>query len=247
MALGNEGGSNGNKRYDTNYYSRFSITDQESKLRLGFRFASGMLVCSISRVKDAATYEYETVDEIWITPTKARILLELMDKKEVGELDDASSIGITAGLKETVSAIVVNKDSITIGKVNGNGKWVSKSTVNFNRQYHYGIAWTNVDSNEFDKQFTDDVEYKMFRGLIKSFADNMSGAIAYSAADLARFDYSRQTNRLKPIYDKLGIEWQGGSNGGGGNNGNNFFNNNTRGGSAEHKDFDDAMEDLPFD
>lgn len=247
MALGNENG----RRFDPSYFSRFSITDQESKLRLGFRFSSGMLVVGISKLKDATTFEYETLDEIFITPTKANILLNMMEVYNDGDAAP-EGVGITAGLKETVSAIVVDPNSVTIGKVNNNGDWVSKHTVNFNKNYHYGIHWTNIEKNQFDRQFVDDTDYKMFKQLLQSFADNMTGAIAYSVADLARFDTSRATGRLKPIYDKLGIEWGGGGNGssGGRGSGNNFFNNSTRNeatGTAEHKDMDDVIDELPFD
>lgn len=245
MALGNENG--GRKVYDQNYFSRFSVTDQESKLRLGFRFSSGMLVPGISKLKDATTFEYETLDEIFITPTKANILLAMIDKYE-NDGKTAEGVGITSGLKETVSAIVVSDDSIIIGKVKSNGEWASKSEVKFNRSYHYGIAWSDVAKNKFDQQFTDDIDYEMFKQLLKSFAQNMPGAIAYSVADLTRFDTSRAAGRLKPIYDKLGIEW-GGNGGGSRGSGNNFFNNSTRGetGTADHKDIDDVIDELPFD
>lgn len=241
MALGNEG----NKRYDANYFSRLSFTDQETKLRLGFRFTSGMLVAGISKLKDPTTFDYETLEEIFITPTKAKILLELIEDYD-SEL--SQGVGITAGLKETVSAIVVNHEGITIGKVNGNGQWVSRKSVKFNHEFHYGISWNNIDNNEFEKVYKDKTEFEMFKQLLKSFSENMPGAIAYSVADLARFDTSKQTGRLKPIYDKLGIEW-GGNNNNSRGSGNNFFNNNTRnsGGSAEHKDMDDVIDELPFD
>lgn len=242
MAFGNDG----KKVYDQNYFSRFSVTDQESKLRLGFRFSSGMLVPGISRLKDATTFEYEVLDEIFITPTKANILLAMIDKYEE-DGKTAEGVGITSGLKETVSAIVVNENSIIIGKVKSNGEWASKNEVKFNRNYHYGIKWSDVNSNKFEQQFTDEIDYEMFKQLLKSFAYNMPGAVAYSVADLTRFDTSRAAGRLKPIYDKLGIEW--GGNGGSRGSGNNFFNNNTRGdaGTADHKDMDDVIDDLPFD
>ena len=243
MALGNENG--GRKVYDQTYFSRFSVTDQESKLRLGFRFSSGMLVPGISKLKDATTFEYETLDEIFITPTKANILLRMIEKYEA-DGKTAEGVGITSGLKETVSAIVVSENSIIIGKVKGNGEWASKNEVRFNRNYHYGIEWSNVDKNKFEQQFTDEIDYEMFKQLLESFAHNMPGAIAYSVADLTRFDTSRAAGRLKPIYDKLGIEW---GNGGSRGSGNNFFNNNTRNetGSADHKDMDDVIDELPFD
>lgn len=244
MGLGNE---NGNRKvYDQNYFSRFSVTDQENKLRLGFRFSSGMLVPNISRLKDPTTFEYETLDEIFITPTKANILLAMIDKYEK-EGKTSEGVGITSGLKETVSAIVVNEKSITIGKVKSNGEWASKSEVKFNRNYHYGIEWSDVAKNKFEQQFTDEIDYEMFKQLLKSFAYNMPGAIAYSVADLTRFDTSRAAGRLKPIYDKLGIEW--GGNGGNRGSGNNFFNNNTRSetGTANHKELEDVIDELPFD
>lgn len=247
MALGNEG----KKTYDQNYFSRLSVTDQSTKNRLGYRFSSGMLVLTISRPKNSDTFEFETLEEIFITPTKAKILTQLLEDTypDGKNVDDVPGVGVTSGLKETVSAVVINPNSVTVGKVDGNGKWVGAHEVAFNHSYHFGIQWNDVKSNDFTKMNYDNIEYNMLKDLIKSFSENMAGAIAYSVADLTRFDTSRQAGRLKPIYDKLGIEWGGGSRNNGGS-GNNFFNNNTRGevgGTAEHKDMDDAIDELPFD
>ena len=260
MALGDSNNGSG-KKYDPQYFSRLKITDQETKLQLGFRFSSGMLVMMIQRPKAGMDFEYETLNEIYITPTKAKILTQSFDYAKMVNDPDVKAVGVTSGLKEVVSAIAFLKNpdysidgpvilpspftGVIIGKVDASGNWVSQSQVNFNTGgYHSAIAWSDVQANQFSKVDCDGTEFDMIAMLLKYFSNNMSGGIAYAVADFLRFDFSRTTGRLKPIYEKLGIEWAG--SGSSQNTGNNFYNNNTRGGSAEHKDFDAAMDELPF-
>ena len=247
MALGDGGNNSGKRYYDSTYYSRMRFADPINKNLLGFSYRSGMVIMNISKAKDSSVFEYDTLDEIYITPTKAYLLIE--DYKKLCN-ESEFDFGVISGLKETVSACVFGrhdgKDTITIGKINGDGKWVSSTVFNCNAgDYHYSINWENVDKNKFSKIPHDNLEFMMIMNLFENFANGMSGAVAYSVADLMRFDMSRCTGRLKPIYEKLGLEWGGNSNRNSGD-GNNYFSNNTRGGSSEHKDYDEAMEELPF-
>jgi hypothetical protein len=63
----------------------------------------------------------------------------------------------------------------------------------------------------------------------------MNGAIAYSFADLTRYDNARILGKLDPIYDKLGIERRSYNNRG---NGSNNFLNNTQ---STSKSIDDIL------
>ncbi len=96
------------------------------------------------------------------------------------------------------------------------------------------------------KNIFDDIELEQFTQIIKSFAYNMNGAIAYSTIDLARFDYKALSNKLNPIYDKLGIERK--SYHGSSASDNNFFSGNNGGfnrGTSSNTTLDDIMDDLP--
>lgn len=253
MSLGDAKGKNGNnKLFENTYYSRIGFKDYENKLKLGFQYKSGMLVVNISKEKNNG-FEFETLVEIFVTPTKAKILSKLI-KEYDKEFDNGSIIagrgyGINAGMGEIVSILVltVNEDGnrmITIGKVDGNGKYVEKVDYVFNTNFHYGLVWDNINNMDCTKQYDNDVEYNLFVDTINSFADASNGAIAYSVADLTRYDTKSILSKMNPIYDKLGIERNNRSSG------NNFFNSrgdNSSSGSAQHKSYDEMMDDLPID
>lgn len=253
MSLGDakgRGNGNSNKLFENTYYSRVGFKDYDRKLKLGFQFKSGMLVVDISKEKDG--FEFESLVNIFITPTKAKILSSIFKQFE-NDIENGTFIpgkgyGINAGMGEIVSVLILGisedgKKMITIGKVNGDGKFTEKVDYIFNTDFHYGLKWANIDSMNCEKMYDNDVEYNQFVDTINQFALASNGAYAYSVADLTRYDTRSILNKMNPIYDKLGIERN--SKG----SGNNFFNrdNNRNSGSAEHKSYDDMMDDLPFD
>lgn len=97
------------------------------------------------------------------------------------------------------------------------------------------------------KEFYDGIELAQFEQTIKSFADNSNGTIGYSVLDLGRYDYKGLSNKLNPIYDKLGIERQ---NSGPRQSENNFFSGSNGGfnrGTSTNTSLDDVMNDLPYE
>lgn len=254
MSLGDAKGKNGNgnKVFENTYYSRVGFKDYDQKLRLGFQYKSGMLVVDLSKEKDG--FSYETAANIFITPTKSKILLkqiEMFEKylSEESHPDPNKGFGINAGMGEIVSVLIlhVNEDgkkSITIGKVNGDGKYTERVDYTFSTDFNYGLEWKNISSMNCEKKYCDTVEFEMFVDAIQQFSLASNGAYAYSVADLTRYDTRSILNKMNPIYDKLGIERNNGNN----RSGNNFFNKDRgNGGTSEHKSYDDMEEDLPFD
>src|SRR5574344_759635 len=134
MSLGdqrNNGGSN--KMFENTYYSRVRFKDYDQKLNLGFQFKSGMLIVDVSKEKEG--FEYETVANIFITPTKAKLLEALIAQfradVEAGIATPEIGYGINAGMGEIVSVLAVHTIAeggiaVTVGKVDGSGNYTAK-------------------------------------------------------------------------------------------------------------------------
>ncbi len=259
MALGdirNNNSSSSKKMFENTYYSRMQFKGQD-KIRLGFSFKSGMLIVDMSEEKDG--FQYETLTSCYLTPTKALLLYNQIQKfnEDVasGNYKTGAGYGVNTGIGDISTVIMVHllgKDTaITIAKVDVDGKYVSNHTYKFNRGYHYGITLKNYeDMGSYQKEIYDDIEFDQLQQTLKSFADNMNGSIAYSVLDLGRYDYRAVMNKMNPIYDKLGIERGNSSYG---KSDNNFFNGNGAGssnynkGTSNNTTLDDVMNDLPYE
>lgn len=258
MALGdlrNNNNSSGNgksKFYENTYYSRLSFNNSDD-LRLGFSFKSGMIVAEIAKKKEG--FQYEALVSCFITPTKAKILFEQMQnfKSQIDSniYKDGSAFGINSGMGEVSSVFLIHMfdkvPAITIGKINSDGNYVQKVTFKFNTNYHYGINLTDFDSMATcSKEFYNNTEFDQIMEFLSAFSNSMNGAIAYSVLDLGRYDFRGLSNKLNPIYDKLGIERM--SSNGGGNSDNNFFSGSNGGmnrGKSSTTSIDSIMDDLP--
>ena len=248
----NSNSGKSNKLFENTYYSRISMKGSDG-LRLGFSFKSGMLVVDISQEKDG--FQFETLTSCFLTPTKALLMLEQInlyrDAVNSKSYKEGTGYGVNTGIGDISTVMLIHKfdgvDAITIGKVNSDGNYVSKFTYKFNQGYHYAITLSDYASmGTCKKEIYDDIELTQFIQTLKSFADNMNGAIAYSTLDLGRYDYRAVMNKMNPIYDKLGIER---SNNRPSQSDNNFFNGNNggfnRGGTSSNTSLDDIMDDLP--
>lgn len=252
MALGDSNrNGNSNKLYENTYYSRFGIKDYilNSGKRFGISYKSGMMIFDISKEKDGG-FSFESIISVYITITKAKILLEQIrlfkEELKKGLSDPNKGFGINTGMGEiqTILAFHVTADkqpAMMIGKINADGEFTAKEDFVFNtNDFHYGLQWDNIDKMKFKKDVYNNIELDMLETAIESFAVNMNGAIAYSVADLTRYDTRSILNKMNPIYDKLGIERQNfGSSRGNSNPG--FFNG---GGTSNHKDFESVSRSL---
>lgn len=248
--------NNSNKVYDKTYYSRLNFKDytHNSKIRLGIQFRTGMLVLDMSTEKNE--FEFESVEQIFITGTKAKILLAMMERYEkdiaAGTFDPANGYGINTGMGNTQTILILglndkNEKIITIAKVNQDGGVEKSHTYTFNTEFHYGLSWNNVSAMDFERIYPEDVEYQMLKNTVESFANNSNGVIAYTVADIARYDHVTILNKMNPIFDKLGIERPtGGNNNSRGNSGGGFFNNGGNR-SSDHKSYEEMEDELPFD
>ena len=227
-----DNGNSGKKFYENTYYSRLKMKNDGAKLALSYSFRSGNLIVEASEIKQG--FQYEVLESVFISPTKALLFSREIDKfKEYlnsGKIDSNKAFGITTGMREKVSYIGFSADKdknifITLGKIDGSGNITNAVTVPFNSEYHYSVEWDNIEAMDLSKVYHNDIELIQFQNMIIDFARSMSGSLAYSVIDLARFDISGIKGKMDPIYDKLGIEKRsyGGNRSYGGEN--NFLNN----------------------
>ena len=240
------------KLYEQAYYPRIG-TKAENGLQLKYTFRSGLLSVSIQEWKDA---KFETLAEIFLSPMKAYLFAEELDKfkgyylagdKEA--LAPGKAYGVNAGMGEKVSYIGIHMDEnermlMTIGKIDGSGNILESCTIELNKDYHYALEWDNINTMDLAKAFNNFAEFDMLRNMVYDFGRNMNGAIAYSVADLTRYDQARILGKMDPIYDKLGIERRNNGNQNSGNsyNRSNNFLNNSRSVESEHRSYDSIEE-----
>jgi hypothetical protein len=224
---GNDNNSN-RKLYESTYYSRLRVKNDDAKLALSYSYRSGLLIVEASEIKQG--FQYEVLESVFISPTKALLFSKEIDKfKEYlngSKIDPKKAFGITTGMGEKVSYIGFSADKdkhifITLGKIDGSGNITNSVTVPFNTEYHYSVEWDNIETMDISKVYHEDIELIQFQNMVTDFARSMSGAMAYSVMDLGRFEIAGIKGKMDPIYDKLGIErrsYNGNRNYGGENN-----------------------------
>lgn len=228
----NNGENKSNKLWENQYYSRLRIKNADGKLQLSASFRSGLLILSMDEVGE--NYSTTAVEQIFLSPTKALLLANELDAfmkyTKEGNIDSNKGFGVSAGMGEKVTYIAFhatadNTKMVTIGKINNTGSILEKRTMSFNKDYHYALEWNNVETFDAERTVYDDVELDMLKALLVDFSRSMNGAIAYSTADITRYDLNKVLNKMDPIYDKLGIERKFSNGYSGGSKTNNFLSN----------------------
>jgi hypothetical protein len=245
----NANGNNQNRNYDNTYYSRVSVKN-DNNLAISISYRSGLMIIEIAEKKDG--YKYESLEQIHLSPMKALLLTKEIDKfKEylkTGDITIGKAFGVNAGMKDKVSYIGFHagedkKIYVTIGKFDDKGNIVEQATTHLNQNYNFALEWSNINTMEVTKEYNDEVELEMLQNAISDFALHMNGAIAYSVADLTRYDLNRTNGKFDAIFDKLGIERR--SNGSGNySRSNSFLNNASTGGATENHTSFDNIEDM---
>ena len=212
-----------------------------------------MLVVDISQEKEG--FQFETLASCYLTPTKAMLMYNQIQefKNQVASKSykEGTAFGVNTGMGDISTVLLLHQvdgnNALTIGKVNSDGNYVAKFTYKFSKAYHYGIMLSNIESmSSVKKEFYDDIEFNQFEQTIKSFADSINGSVGYSVLDLGRYDFRGLSNKLNPIYDKLGIERQQAPR----QSDNNFFSGSNGGfnrGTSTNTSLDDVMSDLPME
>lgn len=251
MAIGGQfnndsNGSNTKKKYENPYYSRLKFKENDGKLSLGITYKSGLMVLSISELKEG--FQYENIQEIHLSQTKAKLLSEEIDKfldyLSEGIIVEGKAFGVNAGMGEKVSYIGFHADFdkkvyITIGKFDGSGNIIESTTITLNKDYHFSLEWENINTMDVAKCYNDLIELYQLKNALEDFGRYMNGASAYSVLDLGRYDLGRILSKMDPIFDKLGIERLNSNNNG--SRGNSFL-DNSKSLSSNHVSIDDVID-----
>ena len=253
MALGDDNRGNSNRIYENTFYSRAGSRNTEAKLRLGYRFRTGLLTLVISQEKD--DFKYEDATSINLSMKKARLfrdkLIEFKEQLLSGNAPDTdAAFGVDAGIGETVSfaamhTVSMDPDSgingigyaLTIGKINSNGEVTDVYDYPFNFTYHYSLVWKNLSAMDVSKDYNDMLELDELIGVLNEFVNVSGGATAYSVFDMGRYELNRM---IGPVYEKLGIER--GRKSGSENNGNGGYFRNA--GTTSHQTNNRSIDDL---
>lgn len=245
---GNSNNGNGRGLYENTYYSRLRFKNDNLALNVSFR--AGLLILEISEVKEG--FKYEALETIHISPTKAKLFAEEISKFKKyyaeGNIVEGRAFGVNAGMNEKVSYIAIhaNEDKdilITIGKIDGQGNILEQATTALNRDYHFALEWNDVRNMDVEKVYNDVIELDQLYEIVLDFSRHMNGVMAYSVADLTRYDNARILSKMDPIYDKLGIERRSSNGNSSYGTGNSFLENSGRV-SSRSTTIDDMEEDL---
>lgn len=255
MAIGDFGGNsnenNTRKYYDNSYYPRTRIKKDGGDSALSFEYKSGLLQVKILNVASNG-FSLDTEHPkaiIYLSPTKATLLAQQIRQfkeylNETKKIDPNKAYGVNGGMGEKISFIAFHADedrniSVTIGKFDGNGKIIESADTMLNKDYHYALEWNNLKEMDVTRVFNNDIELNQLLYMFEDFGRYMNGAAAYAQADLTKFDFTRISNKLDPIYEKLGIERMTRNNNFKPRQDNNFLNNT---GKSESKSYDELQD-----
>lgn len=227
MALG----SGNNKEYFENtFYSRIKFRNSD-EITLGFAFWKGLLKINLSQIK-AGTNEYEEIAVIHLSPMKAKLLKDKLEYLKTLDYNDTRLFGVDTGITDTRNIIAFGNDAtstkdgikryLVIGKVDPNGTLLNPVRFDFNFDFNFSIEWIDLNKMDCSKSYDNNLEMDMFIAVLEQFVNSMTGAMAYSVMDMARFDLSRVNTKIETVMEKLGIETKRG----GGDQSNSYFNKN---------------------
>lgn len=247
MAIGDGGNStSGNKVFEPTYYSRFRLSRTEAQ-GISITYRSGLMILELNKLEDG--FKTTPLISIFLSPIKAGLLAKQIEEglfpyMEDKKIDPNVGFGVNAGMNEKVTFIAFSTDSdknifATIGKFDGTGTIVESYKYQFANDYNYALHWKNVESNNLEKVYDNNIEIAMLVQALKDFSRSASGALGYGTLDLNRYQKNQEYKRIDQVMDKLGIERR--SNGGSYNRGDNNFLNNA--GSSKSTSVEE-IEDL---
>lgn len=216
MAMNDSAGGNtqnNNRAFENTYYSRQKVNNTEDKVSLSFSFNRGLLIPAISTRPTNYGDKPEELASVNLSQTKAGILAEKANEFLTYPKSDTNIYGIDTGIGETRGFIGFQNNpdgsgrrSLLIGKIDGNGSYTGV-TMNFHDDaYYYTLKIHDMESMNFTKEnVKEDFELHQFITLLEDFSRAENGAIAYSVADLTRYDHNRTNNTLNLIAEAMNI------------------------------------------
>lgn len=218
MALGgnyNNSQNSNNGNNNPTYYSRFRIKNYEDKTMLSFNYWKGTLKIIISEISQDINVRPSEIASIYMSPMKARILAECVDRVIKSDIDNVYGVDTGSGSVKGFIAIGRNTSNpfLFIGKVNADGSYAMTQKFIFNTNN----ALFNVKdlvNLKFQKEYLPNVELEAFKDLLTDYATSASGAIGASVQDINFYEASRLTNMIRGIANKVGAtnNYTGGEN-----------------------------------
>ena len=245
-----------NKGKSVNVYSPYAFANPDSKVdqtKLFATFCLGLLKLEIlpkiqNSDKPFATYDNKAGVAIYLSHTKARILLKEMEAMEA-DPSIATSVAVDSGRRADNQGIIQISNGAEFGTTNRcvvirklamdeSGKiYVASSFANELHEDNYNYSIRNFNANDptqFDKVYHNDIEWDELKDLLDSFIKAQTGAIAYSVMEQMKYTTSPINTKLDLVMEKMGIEKpsynrnQAGTSFFSGNSGNNNSSNNTQ-------------------
>lgn len=237
MALGgnyqnNNSGNNGNNNNNPTYYSRMRIKNYTDNKIIGFNYWKGTLKISISEASQDVGTRPNELASIYMSPTKARILAEGVNRIIASEADN--KFGVDTGSGTTKGFIVIGREKgnpfLFISKVNADGTYESSQRYDFNVNANAIFNVKDLNTLKIQKEYMNNVELEEFRDVLIDYARAASGAFAASVHDINYYESNRMNALMRSIANKVGVETRNGN--GGSYKNNNFFN----GANTEYSD-----------
>lgn len=225
MALGRTNNNN-KQQYQPSVYSSYRFSNIESevdKTRLSITFWNNYMKLIIAPQKDTGNDEVVFDDEnslaIYLTHTKARLFAEII-ANFIKDPASYNSCGVPSGegllTISDGSEFGVDSPCIVLRKIDGDGAVTASIAYQFKTGYHYTIRnYQVVDGvSQFEKNTEehDQIELQQLQYALMSYAEAMTGAIAYTVIDQMKYDNSRMNTKLESIASALGVSF---ANGGG--------------------------------
>lgn len=248
MAIGDgnfTNSNNSNKIYEPTYYSRFRLS-RNNDMGISISYRSGLMIVEINKAEDG--FKTTPLETIYLSPLKAKMLAEELRKfveyKSGNKIDPKKAFGVNAGMNEKVTFIGFSSDSsknvyCTIGKFDGSGVIVESAKYTFAREYNYSLEWNDIEANDLQKIYNDEVELNLLIQAFDDFSRSATGALGYGTLDLNRYEMNKIDKRIDQVFDKLGIERR--SYNGGGNRGSNNFLTNASSKPTTLEDVEDLL------
>lgn len=265
MALGNYNENNNRKYYEPLVYSRYGTSNTEGvdPSALSFSFYNRMLKITIAPMKpnakpeDRNIWDQENAVSVWLTHTKAKMLLEEIEYVQ-NNPDTCFNGGVPTGTEGLISfstgkELGVSSPCLIIRKINqDSGAVTSVYAYQFKDNYKGYNAIRNFDPNnpgDFESFNYPNMEIEDLKTILHQYYLASSGAVAYSVLDAARYDIQKQNTKMELIMEKLGIEKPeyGNNNRGGNSRGSFFQNNNGRESSSNNIPSENQMTHTTID
>ena len=244
---------NNNRTFEATYYARQKVNNMEDGLSLTYSFNRGLMIPAISSRPQGYDSKPEELASVNLSQMKAGILADRGDKFLKADKSDTRLYAVDTGIGETRGLIGFRNDTATgkrqivIGKISSTGEF-SGTEMNFHDdEYYYGLLIENMATMDFTKEpVKEDLELRAFIQVLEDFNKAMNGAVAYSVADLARYDHNRINNTLNLIAEAMNIDTKMNQNKGGSKSGTSYFDRQKDAGShkSEHMSADDVDQML---